>query len=373
MGGLTRPVIWAGILATLGAPSVFTSAASQPAAASDPWKLVHPDAKWILGVDWTRARNSEAARVLARHLRSAEGRLEAAGLGLQAVTSVSRIIASGPSLAPADSARAQHVVVAIEGSIDRVRLKQGLPAGTAIERFRGADLFVPPNAGPDEPLLAIQGNRLLIADRSSLGLILEGKGGLRDAALYGRAARLATESDVWFVMSDPAHSQKPPSGPGLLPGVRDIDLLVSLQRGLRIQGTVTAADPMEIRRLAGVLRSAGAMSSPELTAWLSRLQITARGGQLAFRLDIPAAELEEGLDMAKRAARQFGRQSLASLVSAPADVDGPSAKTDPAAGAAHAVSMSRPASPPEVRTIRIVGLEEGTKEIQYTPPSGGRP
>ncbi|MCX7603202.1 MAG: hypothetical protein N2036_03920 [Bryobacteraceae bacterium] len=349
--------------------------ADQPNFGSDPWKLVHPGANWILGVDWVRARNSPAGRILARQFQGAESRLETSGLGLQAVTSVDRIIASGVGLEMKDSADSQGLVVAIEGSIDRAKLKKSMPPGTAMERLRGADLYVPPGSKPGEPLIAVHGTRwMLIGDRPSLALILEGKGGARDASLYGRAARLAMEAEIWLAVADTARALGTVPVRGPLDSLRAMDLLVSLQRGLRLQAALTADSAESARMLAGMFRVAAPASGQDAGAWLKRIQVGMKGNQVIAALDIPAAELEAGMEQARAAALELGKRALESALSggalSPQNAASPASAANPSPPS---VATNRNQAPPapRVHTIRIVGLEEGMREIQYTAPSGG--
>ncbi|MGB9609535.1 MAG: hypothetical protein ACPL7M_01075 [Bryobacteraceae bacterium] len=340
--------------------------AAQPELSSDPWKLVHPQAKWILAVDWTRAKNSPAGRILSRQLAGAETRLEASGLGLQAVTTLERIIASGVAIDVSDHASAEGMVVAVEGVIDRTRLKKGLPPGTAMEKFRGADLFVPPKAKPEEPLMAVVANRLLlIGDRASLALILERKGGIQDPDLYGKASRLAAESEIWLVAAGLEARPGEQAGPGGLDSVRDMELSISLQRGLRLHTVLTADSPEAAQHLAGMTQLAGALGKDGPAAWLRRAQIKNTGNQLALDLDIPASELEAGFEQARAAVREMGQRMLQSVLASATAAGAPDLR--PAVRGAPVAVPSPPA--PKVRTIRIVGLDEGTKEIRYTAPS----
>lgn len=353
-------------LSLVGAPMLLQAA--QPGFASDPWKLVLPEAKWILGVDWARARNSAAAQVLARQFQGAESRLEASGLGLQAVTSLERIIASGASLEMKDQEGPQGLLVAIEGAIDRAKLKKSLPPGTAVERFRGADLFVPPKAKPGEPLVALVGSRwMLVGDRSSLAVILSGRGGPADASLYGRAAELAMDGEIWLSVSEAALRQTGASAAGPLEALRELDLLVSLQRGLRVQASLTGESPELARSLGAMLQPASPARDGAVNAWFRYLEVATKGSTVSITLDLPAAELENAIGQAKASALALGQLALESALSG---------------GGASALGGLRPAasSPPETRpeppraagarAIRIVGLDEGPKEILYTAPSG---
>ena len=339
--------------------------AVQPDFGSDPWKLVHPKATWILGVDWARARHSAAAQALSKQFAGAQSRVEAAGLGLDAVTSLDRVIASGISTEFREGANPAGMVVAVEGTIDRVRLKKGMPPGTAVERFKGVDLFVPPKAKPDEPLLALAGSRLLlIGDRASLALLLDGKGGVGDPELYGKAARLAADTELWLVAKVP-EPQGGSAAADPLAAVRSVEMSVSLQKGLGLKGAFTADTPEAAQHLAGVARFAGAFGS-DSAVWLRNLKLNVRGNTVSFGLDVPEAELEKGIVTAKTAIQDAVRQTLESF---PGAQDRPLPGVRPAVRGVSgdvAVRLPKAEQTPKTMTIRIFGAEGGPKEIHYT-------
>lgn len=355
------------------------SDARQAVVGGDPWQFVHPRAKWILGVDWARARNSAAARILSRQFAGARGKVESSGLGLSAVVSLERIVASGVSLQAGGNESPAGLVVAIEGKLDRTRLRKELPPGTAVEKFRGADLYVPPRAGDKEPLVAVvQDSLMLIGDRESLGMILAGKGGARDPGLYGRAARLASETELWMVASPPQDAQAgSPAHNDPLRDLRSIELAVSLRDGLRIQASLEATTIGAAQNLAGMLQLAGAMGGGNAaSAWLRRMQAEWKDNVLNLSLAVPAEDLERGIESGKEAVRQAGRRTLESWLAG--DLGNPGGGLPPRVRAKATppvapVDVPGPPSPPRVRTIRITGAESGPSEIHYvTPPGTGQ-
>lgn len=358
-------------LVLVGAPMLL--GAAQPDFDSDPWRLVLPEAKWILGVDWARARHSAAGQILSRQFQGAESRLEASGLGLQAVTSLERIIASGASLEMKDQEGPEGLLVAIEGTMDRVKLKKSLPPGTAVERFRGADLFVPPKAKPGEPLVALVGSRwMLVGDRPSLAVILSGRGGPADASLYGKAAKLAMEGEIWLAVSEAALRKGGTTAAGPLEALRELDLLVSLQRGLHMEASLTVESPDLARSLSSLLPVAGTGSQPAAAAWLRRLDLAVNGNQLRFSVDLPPEELERAIGQAKASAFALGQRALESVLASEGAAAAGQAR--PTASRTSAGAAEPPVPPaPKVRTVRIVGLDEGPKELPYgSPPAHPR-
>jgi hypothetical protein len=359
------------------------AAGGQPPAArhagmgDDPWRFVHPRATWIAGVDWGRAKNSAAGQILQRQLEGAKDKVTSAGLGLGALDSVERILLSGVSMQNADKAAPEEFVVAIEGKIDRAKLKKELPPGTAVEKFRGADLFVPPKADPKDPLVAVVSDSLmLMGGRNALQLVLSGKGGAQDADLAGRAARLAGESEMWMAAAAPPREQPAENRPpDPFQDLERLELGVSLREGLRLAASLTAESEQSAQGLAGFLQLAGVMGGDDAAAvWLRRLQVKQKGKDLALLLDVPVKDLERGIEAGKAAVQQAGLQALETALGGGAAQwpEGlrPAVKSTGAreAGPAAAVLAAK-APEPKVRTIRIVGAEDGPKEIQYTAPA----
>lgn len=339
----------------------------------EPWQLVHPQARWILGIDWARARNSAAARILSRQFAGARGKMESCGLGLGAMVSLERIVASGVSLDAGSSRSPKGLVLALEGKLDRTRLRKELPPGTAIEKFRGADLFVPPKAREDEPLVAaVQDRLLLIGDRESLGLILAGKGGLQDADLFGRAARLAGEADLWMAALNP---EKPAEGSGETEPLRDLrsmELAISLREGLRVQAAAEAATAEAAQHLSGLLQLASALGEGSAPlSWLRRMHAEFKGSSLTLSLSIPASELEQTILEGKETMQKAARLAVESWFAGERGDPGAALEAAIRAKAPRQEDLSPPASPapaPKVRTIRITGADSGPAEIHYVPP-----
>lgn len=357
------------------APAAAAALPGQPPRMdSDPWRFVHPEAKWILGVDWARARDSAAAQVLKRQFAGAESQVRTSGFGFSAVVALDRILASGISMETAGGADPEGLVMAIEGKLDRALLKKELPPGTAVEKFLGADLYVPPRAKPTEPLIAVVGDRLmLMGDRAALKIILSGKGGARDANLLGRAMRMAASADIWLVAATPAAASDGKK-PDPLSGLKQAELGLSLQEGLRLTAVLVADSAQSAQNMAGLMQFAAAFGGDDAVAgWLRQLRVDLKGEELALTLDIPAKELEAGISVGKDMMMQAGRQALDAWLgaepgAAPAGIRPVARGTGIEGNAGGVVTLPAAAPEPKVRTIRIVGAEDGPKEIQYTLP-----
>lgn len=207
---------------------------------------------------------------------------------------------------------------------------------------------------------------MLIGDRSSLAVILNGRGGPADAQLHGRAARLALDGEMWLTVSHAALCQGGAPAAGPLKALRELDLLISLQRGLRLQASLAGESPELARSLAAMLQHASAASDEAASAWSRHLQVATKGTHVFVTLDLPAAGLESVIGEAKASMLALGRLGLEQALSG----GGTPAPAGPRT-AASADSAPRPEIPAagKVRAIRIVGLDDGPREIPHPAPA----
>jgi hypothetical protein len=351
-------------------------------------EFAHPDSKVLIGVEWSKARNSAAGKMLARRLSSGV-KTQAAGPGAQALDAldmIDRVLISSTG-SEAGSGDTPPFVLALEGRIDRAKLKKLMPAGTAIERFKGIDLYVPPKAKAAEALLAVLDDRnALVGDRRSLSTVLDGRRGVSDAGLASRAATLAGECEIWMVATAPvseiAGSAMPQAGQ--FDDILGMDFGISLSAGLGLRANVQSKDDAAAQKMATLIQLIAGMASQdksqnqELAKLLRALDVRAEGSVVRIRFDVSAAQLDRTLTQMEAAAAETGRRTLESLLGVQPSGQlppglRPAVKGFPAASAATA----RPPAPapevpavPQKRTIRIVGADDGEKEVTYM--TGGR-
>jgi len=345
-------------------------------AAEPLWEYAHPEAKVLIGIDWQRAKSSPAGQMVRKQFAQIGGAMSAAAQGLDLFESLDRILLSAPgelSGTPADS----PVLVVLEGRLDRGALRKAMIPGTAVERFKGHDLLIPPR-GSNENLIAalVSETVTLLGDRVSIEEAITKGTGPRDAALRARAGQMAAECDFWMI------SAVPPIKPGLSPmdnplgdsfdNLQSMDLGLSLASGLGLKVNMEFTDPASAQSLAlGTqmmisMLMGGAASSPEMAKIARSLHVEQTGPRLRMQLDVPMELLEQGVIQARAGFEQVGPQTLEGLLGMRPQ-SGPLAGVRPAT--AQPVAPSLPVEP-QKRTIRIVGLEDGDREINYTV--GGR-
>ncbi|HNY40726.1 MAG TPA: hypothetical protein PKJ41_10035 [Bryobacteraceae bacterium] len=359
-------------------------AAQAPAAiaAADLWSYTLPGAKFIAGVDWQRAKNSGAGDMLMRKLMAAPGaKSRFAQAGMDFVDNLDRLLVS----APAGAGGGQHAVIALSGRFDRAKLKKSMPAGTAIERMKGIDLFVPP-ASKGEDMVAgwVSETLMLVGDRESIAGVLDARTGLDDGSLLARAHQMEAENEIWLIADAPP-SLAAGTAPGAAKGIEDIlsmELGISLRQGLGLKANFTMADAEKAQGAAMMAQMFSAFpASPTqqpsaLAAIAKNLRVKVDGTAVRVDLQLPMAQLERAASEARASLEGMSRRTLESMIGVGGGGSVPGIR--PAYRAQTATSVpQQSAAPvpvshaqPAKRTIRIVGLEEGDKEISYT--SGSR-
>jgi hypothetical protein len=341
--------------------------------AADPlWAYTHPEAKVLIGIEWQRAKSSVAGQMVRRQLSELGGSVTGASQGLDFIESIDRILLSAPGELggnPADS----PVLVALQGRLDRAALRKAMIPGTAVERYKGLDLLIPPRgAGQDMVAALVNDTLTLLGDRLSIELALSGGHGLRDAALRGRAEQMAAECDFWMIAA------VPPVKSGIAPmdnplaasfdNLLSMDLGLSLANGLGLKVNMEFTDAASAQSLAlgtqmiTSMLMGGPASSPEMSKIARSLNVEQTGPQLRFSLDIPMDLLEQGVMQARAGFEEAGPRTLEGLLGMrPQSGLVPGTRPTVTQPVAAAMPLE-----PQKRTIRIVGLADGDREIDYT-------
>lgn len=351
------------------------------------WQYLHPGTKTIVGIDWQRAKASGTGKMISRQLAQSGG-IKSTANGMEVLELVDRVLIS-TSGRPSTPGQMPQAVIAIQGKLNRETLQKLAPKGTAIQKFKGADLFVPLNSKADDPLVALVSEQFaLMGDRESLALVLDGQGtGSAEAELVGRAMQLAADCEVFVVSRESLAEAAGPSAEGTpamkqLQDIEAVDLGISLAKGLGLKGAIVSKDPASAQSLAMMtqLFTTMAASDPkqansELGRIARGLKVSTEGKTVQLSLDIPLAQLERGVVQLRASAKEFGTKTLESLVGVspkPGSIPGlrPAASPQLAQASVQQGQQEAPVrpkgpEPPVKRTIKIVGLDAGDKEISY--------
>jgi hypothetical protein len=259
-----------------------------------------------------------------------------------------------------------------------------MPAGTAIERMKGIDLFVPPSSRGEEMVAGfVSETLLLIGDRESISGVLDARSGLEDAALLARARQMSTEHEIWLIADAPP-SFATGTAPGAAKGIEDIrsmDLGISLRQGLGLKANFIMTDAEKAQGAAMMAQMFSAFPvSPKqepsaFAAIAKNLHVKVDGATVRVELQMPMALLEHAANEARASLGGMSRRSLESMLGVGSGGSVPGLR--PASRIEGAQPLPAPAAAvvaatPTKKTIRIVGLEDGDKEISYTSPGGRR-
>lgn len=349
-------------------------------AAAELWTFMLPDAKVVAGVDWQRARSSPAGQMISKRLVNAPGtKSKVTSAGLDFVDGFDRLLMSAPAPAPGQEAATQ-MLLALSGRFDRAKLKKSMPAGTAIERFQGIDLFVPPASKSDEMVAGLVSERLLLlGDKASIASALESRSGLSDATLLERAKQMDARHEIWMI-ADSLPEMPSSSGVTAMQGLQDIrsaEIGIGFRAGMDLAANLTFSDAEKAQGMAMFAQMLSAMppgntpASREMAAFAKGLSVKAEGATVKASLSLSMAQLERAAVQVRSGVEQASRKSLESLVGVgPQTGQIPGLRPAARSGGAQTMASAPPAvatrpAQPVKRTIRIVGLEEGEREIPY--------
>ncbi|WP_321471925.1 hypothetical protein [uncultured Paludibaculum sp.] len=343
------------------------------------WQYVHPETNLLAGLDWQKAKTSPTGRMFARQFAAKAGQMRGAGQAMALLDNIDKILLSTNGQMAAEGGQ-PPVVLALEGRIDRALLKKMMPPGTALERFKGADLLVPPRSKEPEMLAAIVSEHLvLIGDRASLGRVLEVGGGTRNVELLERATALSAQCEFWMVSAVPPSMAAGGSMPNMkqLDDIESMDFGVGLQKGLDIRANLVTKSEDAAKGLATMTQLLSSMAgqqskgSPELANLARNLAVKTDGVKVQIQIDIPLAQLERGVAQMRASATSAGPRTLESFLGIQPSGQLPAGMRPAVKGLAES-ALVRPVAPavPQKRTIRISGMEDGPKEITYMTGGG---
>ena len=328
-----------------------------------PWRYIHPQAGIIVGGDLKKAQTSPLWLRLKKELGATAGKTE----GLDVFAMVDRFVLSTPEVPSGDQPPA---LISLEGTFDRVRVRKALAPGTGIERFKGIDLYVPPKARRTDMLFALINDHLgLLGDRASMELVLTSPAAA--SPLIERAKLLGAHNIFWMVTDDALARALP--GGNTPPALRDVDrldLALSLDRGVDLSILIGAKSHDAAKAIAAMAESSKYMlaSNPSQpgVALLSAMTVVVGANEVKLNWLLPTAQVEKTIVEMKSGLMDLGMKAMAGLSGAPQPV----ASLGWPEGARPVVKITPPPpAVPQKQTIRIVGLDNGDKEVVYTSPS----
>ncbi|MBI4874929.1 MAG: hypothetical protein HY822_09895 [Acidobacteria bacterium] len=265
------------------------------------WRYTPPAPSLLLGLDWRQASQSSLSA------------LAAASVNLEFAEQLGSILVT----AEPGAAKGRFLAVAT-GRFNVSKLRRMAAAeGARTVRFRGLEIF---SAGGVEVTVAGDGV-LLAGDAASLRAALERGGTVtpRDSAIWRQAADLTRRYSLWAVSTEALPVASP-----LLAGVRSFAGGVAFERGLQLALDLNTASEDSAQTLAEAL---------ERAPGLHGLVVRAEGSDVRLTATVDAERPEASL------------KKLSAWILAPPE------------------AAPELPPPPRRKTILIVGLDEGTREI----------
>lgn len=349
---------------------LFVLSAALASAQSHPswWTYASPEATALVGIHWDNLRNSPFASAIEAEL-SSTGPL--AFPDLECLKNARQIVISSPEL------------LAIEaGSFPAASVKeQAQRAGLHRQVYRGVALWIPgdsekPGVAQMSEQIVLVGARKTLESAVDRSLLETGR---PYSGLLPHAARFAETGDLWVVavrIPDPLASLFVP----LDAQGYEFEGQVSLRSGLSVEASFDAASTDAAAAIADQLKQ----QAQSLPAFAQNLEATSDRRTVNIELEATAEDVEAAL-------RPVHPAAPPAVAAAPAPKPSPSpaplAKLAPAAQSTPvplvpAIAPTpdppsakpvepKPEPPPQPQVIRIVGLDDGPKEIVVPPlPSG---
>jgi hypothetical protein len=238
--------------------------------------------------------------------------------------------------------------------------QQAIQNGLHGIKYRGISLWLPPKPA-DLGIAQISEQLLLIGSLKTLEAAIDNSSSAearRYSPLLPRAARFSKIADLWVVAShlpDPlANRFVPLSG-----AAQSFEGFISLRYGLEVEAWVDAGTPNAGPALAKSIRQAAS----GFPAFARDLQVTEEGGKVALMLQDTPEQFAASFGPAPEpAAAAPGAKPIPNLV---AKSETPALPTPPAP--VPAAAPAEPAKPAKPLVIRIVGLDDGPREIPFPP------
>jgi hypothetical protein len=321
------------------------------------WRFAHPNAKSLIGLEVGRIRRSNLQAGLSRSfektwLESAARHLP----GVELLDQIEQVLISSPGSANADDASEPPILVLVRGHFDPVKVRQLLrERGAKPQSFAGITVFRPQGKATNEFGFAVlDAETILAGDAKSIFSSIERMRVPAEgpaSALMARAETFKSDYDFWVVMTEPSAlaSQRLPfaalTQSGLMQRVSGVEFGLSLKDGLVVTGSLLMGVDQNARALKDELSKLLKLAvrdqatPPELIVVAKKLKLDLDGSAVRFSLRLAKPDLEVSL------------RKLQARHHPPGNV----------------LVESSPVLPPKPQFIRIEGLDEGAREIKYTP------
>jgi hypothetical protein len=354
------------------------------------WELADPNARILIGVDVRSLKESPIVQAAAQSAGDSwKQQIQNRNFGnfhmpgMELLHDIDRVFISSAgektpvrpatvsAAKPASASGNPSFLAVIEGSFPAAHY-QALLNGPK-RTYRGIAVYKMSKTG-EAAIAVVDEHTIVIGDEKSVfgALDRRGRGMQPQSEAMARASALASSNDIWIVVKDAASAfadAPATTGPAAMAAqlasqIDGLEIGTSLHDGFKTDLTLVAKTEAVAQMFAGLLSTqlqaaAARPDHPQAAEMVRKINITSDGARLHVNLSLTKEEFEQQLQYA---AAPRNNPSF----SGPVRAEG---LTNSAAAASAPSGPAAPAPPPGPRKIRIVGLDEGVREIPLDPPS----
>ena len=317
--------MWRQSAGFLGLVVLMLSAAAQtapPAGMPKAWRLVHPDAVVLVGVDVRSIRQSAAGKSLDKSLSQVSLGLMSLP-AMQFLRDIDQVLISAPDekktapvnqavKTPGNMAKSAALII-LTGHFPAGHL-QSLLRGPS-HAYNGVEVYASSPGGVNSGIALLNENTLLMGDANSIhGAIDRSQRSNRSPSpLLVRAASLAAGNDLW-VLATALPSMRPPAGfqpaglnlQSIVSELRGVEAGIAFRDGMKLAINLSTNDARMASKwvdlLTAKLRSAmeGKLDAQQSAELFHKLDISAEGNQIRVKFALSPAELERAVLLARQ-------------------------------------------------------------------------
>lgn len=323
---------WVRFVLVVGLPGSGLCRAPEPSL----WRFVHPNAKAVAGIQWSRVRESELGRWIQR--RWIDGIALPASEFLQ---DVDQVLISSPGAPVSTDQDEPPLLIAIRGRFNMARVEEVLLSqGTNKQMFGRVPLYRPKINTAFDPVFAIVDPETILAgDLQSIFSTLERPWSGSSTQWLERAEVLSKHYDCWALMRDSGtiHNFLLSSliGNTLSPDSQGFEAGISVRDGLAMDITLRVRSERSARLLQSNLNRMIRLASFQtanpsgFTAFLDKMRIATDGSNVLLSLRLSGVEASRNLNPVRE--------------------------------------VKPPLQAQRNLTIKIDGLDEGPREVPFKP------
>ena len=308
-----------------------------------PWQFVHPEAQFLAGIDWQQVLISDLGQNL---LREADGSGIRQVPGFHLIQKIDRLLISGSA-----GRQPNAIAVVVEGNFTVAEVRQlAVADGALTERFQGIELLAPPKGDSSNLRVAlIRDGVLFFGDLGSVWKVLGNRQRQPQFASLARAADLAAQYTIW------ATGALPPETMGQnMKDVQGLDFGITVRNGIDLAVDLKTRTPEAAGALAGMIQMLLGMASqqqrePAIRELLQKLDVRTELSSVRIRFSVDGNQFQQAFSGVRTAWGARPSKTLGQLA------------------LLGDMQQMAPPRPPRPKVVRILGLEEGVREVRLEP------